>query len=90
MDDSYTTCYLPFYCGIDAVPKSFTGGSIEKFSWDSAWWVFNLASNYAYRKYSLHGARDPGGAEGHRIEPAGPAAGRREDGGRAVGDAIRT
>ncbi len=52
MDDSYTTCYLPFYCGIDAVPKSFTAGSIERFSWDSAWWVFNLASNYAYLKYS--------------------------------------
>ena len=52
MDDSYTTCYLPFYCGIDAVPKSFAAGSIERFSWDSAWWVFNLASNYAYLKYS--------------------------------------
>jgi dipeptidase len=52
MDDSYTTCYLPFYCGIDAVPKSFTAGSIQKFSWDSAWWVFNFASNYAYLKYS--------------------------------------
>jgi dipeptidase len=52
MDDSYTTCYLPFYVGIDALPKSFTGGSIERFSWDSAWWVFNLASNYAYLKYS--------------------------------------
>jgi dipeptidase len=52
LDDSYTTCYLPFYCGIDAVPKSFTGGTIERFSWDSAWWVFNLASNYANLKYS--------------------------------------
>ena len=51
LDDTYTTCYLPFYCGIDAVPKSFTAGSITKFSWDSAWWVFNLASNYAYTKY---------------------------------------
>lgn len=52
IDDSYTTCYLPFYCGIDAVPKSFTGGSNAKFSWDSAWWVFNLAANYANGKYS--------------------------------------
>ncbi len=52
MDDSYTTCYLPFYCCIDAVPKSFAAGTIQKFSWDSAWWVFNLASNYAYTKYS--------------------------------------
>jgi len=52
LDDSYTTCYLPFYCCIDALPKSFTGGSITHFSWDSAWWTFNLAANYAYTKYS--------------------------------------
>jgi len=52
MDDSFTTCYLPFYCGIDAVPKSFAAGTIQKFSWNSAWWVFNLATNYAYTKYS--------------------------------------
>jgi dipeptidase len=52
LDDSFTTCYLPFYCCIDAAPKSFTGGSIQRFSWDSAWWVFNLAANYAYTKYA--------------------------------------
>ena len=52
MDDSYTTCYLPFYCCLDAVPKSFAGGSVAKFSWDSAWWVFNLAANYAAGKSS--------------------------------------
>lgn len=52
MDDSYTTCYLPFYCSIDAVPRSFAAGSIRHFTWDSAWWVFNLAANYAYLKYS--------------------------------------
>ena len=52
VDDPYTSCYVPFYCGIDALPKSFTGGSTAKFSWDSAWWVFNIVSNYAYLKYS--------------------------------------
>jgi dipeptidase len=52
MDDAYTTCYLPFYCGIDAVPKSFAAGTIQKFSWDSAWWIFNVAANTAYTKYS--------------------------------------
>lgn len=52
MDDSYTTCYLPFYCTLDTVPKSFGQGTIAKFSMDSAWWVFNLAANYAYLKYS--------------------------------------
>jgi len=52
MDDTYTTCYIPLYCGIDAVPKSFTIGSIQKFSWDSAWWVFNFVANFACLKYS--------------------------------------
>jgi len=51
-DDCYTSCYLPFYCGIDGLPKSFTVGTIERFSWNSAWWVFNFVSNYANLKYS--------------------------------------
>ena len=52
MDDTYTTCYVPLYCGIDTIPRSFTKGSLQKFSWDSAWWVFNLVANYACLKYS--------------------------------------
>lgn len=52
MDDSYTTCYTPLYCGIDTVPRSFTVGSLSKFSWESAWWVFNFVANYANLKYS--------------------------------------
>ncbi|UCB51864.1 MAG: C69 family dipeptidase [Candidatus Zixiibacteriota bacterium] len=52
VDDTYTTCYIPLYCGIDTVPKLFTVGSIKKFSWDSAWWVFNFVANFANLKYS--------------------------------------
>lgn len=52
VDDTYTTCYVPLYCGIDEVPRSYTEGSIRKFSWDSAWWVFNFVANYANLKYS--------------------------------------
>lgn len=52
VDDAYASCFIPFYCGIDALPKSFSGGSNRKFSWDSAWWVFNLVSNYSYLKWS--------------------------------------
>ena len=52
VDDTYTTCYIPLYCGIDTVPKSFTVGSIRKFSWNSAWWVFNFVANFANLKYS--------------------------------------
>jgi dipeptidase len=52
VDDTYTTSYIPLYCGIDTVPKPFTVGSSQKFSWDSAWWVFNFVANFANLKYS--------------------------------------
>ncbi len=52
VDDTYTTCYFPLYCCIDALPKPFTVGSLGKFSWESAWWVFNFVANFANLKYS--------------------------------------
>jgi dipeptidase len=52
VDDTYTTCYVPLYCGIDSVPKSLTVGSLGKFSWESAWWVFNFVANFANLRYS--------------------------------------
>ena len=52
VDDTYFTCYTPLYCCMDTLPRSYTTGSIREFSWDSAWWVFNLVSNYANLKYS--------------------------------------
>ena len=52
LDDTYTSCYIPLYCGIDTVPKSFTVGRLSKFSWESAWWVFNFVANFANLKYS--------------------------------------
>lgn len=51
-DDTYTTCYVPLYCCIQNLPKAFTVGDIQEFSWDSAWWVFNFVANYANLKYS--------------------------------------
>ncbi|MDD4052461.1 MAG: C69 family dipeptidase, partial [candidate division Zixibacteria bacterium] len=52
LDDTYTSCYTPLYCGITAVPKSFTVGTLQKFTWESAWWVFNFVANIANLKYS--------------------------------------
>jgi dipeptidase len=52
VDDNYLSCYFPLYCGITEVPPSFAVGSIQQFSWDSAWWVFNLTANYANLKYA--------------------------------------
>lgn len=52
VDDTYFTCYVPFYCGINAVPDSYAKGSLGEFSRDSAWWVFNFVANFANLKYS--------------------------------------
>jgi len=52
VDDTYTNCYSPLYCGINKTPKTFSTGNIQKFSWDSAWWTFNFVSNFANLKYS--------------------------------------
>ena len=52
LDNTYTCCYVPLYCGIDAAPRSYTVGDLSKFNWESAWWVFNFVSNYANLKYS--------------------------------------
>ncbi len=52
VDDTYFTCYVPIYCGVDEIPEPFANGDIQKFSWESAWWVFNFVSNFANIKYS--------------------------------------
>lgn len=52
LDDTWYTCYTPLYCGINAIPHSYTVGSLQEFSWESAWWVFNFVSNFSYLKYS--------------------------------------
>jgi len=57
MDDTFTTCYTPLYCGIREIPRSFATGSLKRFSWDSAFWVFNFVANIANLKYS-HMVRD--------------------------------
>ncbi|MGV8039422.1 MAG: dipeptidase [Thermoanaerobaculaceae bacterium] len=51
LDDTYTSCYFPLYAGTTAVPPSTTTGSLGRFSWDSAWWVFNLVANYAQLRF---------------------------------------
>lgn len=54
VDDTYLTVYTPMYCGITSVPKSFAvgTGSMTKFSWESAFWVFNFVSNWTYTRWS--------------------------------------
>jgi len=52
LDDTYTTCYVPLYNCITALPRSHTVGRLNAFSWDSAWWVFNFVANIANLKYA--------------------------------------
>ena len=53
VDDTYSTVYVPMYCGITRVPKPFAvgAGSFGRFGWDSAFWVFNFVANFAYSRY---------------------------------------
>ncbi len=50
-DDTYFSCYAPFYCGIDRVPEAYARADREKFSWDSAWWTINFVANFADLHY---------------------------------------
>lgn len=51
LDDTYTSCYMPVYCSIDRFAAPLETGTLKQFSWDSAWWIFNLVANYANLKY---------------------------------------
>ncbi len=54
VDDTYSTVYVPMYCGMTRIPHGFAvgTGSFHEFTWESAFWVFNAVSNFAYLRYS--------------------------------------
>jgi dipeptidase len=52
VDDTYFTCYVPIFAGVTEIPHPFTVGDLNRFSWESMFWVFNFVSNYANLKYS--------------------------------------
>lgn len=52
-DNCFFTVYSPLYVNMTRVPECFETGSISEFSWNSAWWVFNLVANMAYSRYSI-------------------------------------
>ncbi|MDY0103061.1 MAG: C69 family dipeptidase [Lentimicrobium sp.] len=53
VDDTYSTVYVPMYCGITEVPETYAvgNGNIMEFSDNAAFWVFNQVSNLAYTRY---------------------------------------
>jgi len=55
VDDTYFTVYTPMYASITEVPYNFSQGvgSLSKFTWDAAFWVFNFVSNFSYPKFSF-------------------------------------
>ena len=53
VDDTYSTCYVPMYCGISEIPECFRvgNGDMLTYSETSAFWTFNWVSNFAYLRY---------------------------------------
>jgi dipeptidase len=54
VDDASSTVYTPMYCGMTEVPKPFAvgNGSMMEFSDNSAFWIFNMVSNFSYTGYN--------------------------------------
>ena len=54
VDDAGTTVYVPFYCGINRVPKTWAEGygDILDYKDDAAFWVFNRVAHFAYLFYN--------------------------------------
>ena len=54
VDDTYSTCYVPIFCGCTQVPHCFKvgNGDLMTYSPTSAFWLFNQVSNFAYLRYN--------------------------------------
>lgn len=54
VDDTYSTCYVPMYCGITTIPECFRvgNGNMLTYSPTSAFWLFNQVTNFAYLRYN--------------------------------------
>jgi dipeptidase len=55
VDDTYSTCYAPMYCGITEIPECFAvgNGDMLTYSENSAFWTFNFVTNFAYLRYNF-------------------------------------
>ena len=53
VDDTYSTCYCPMYCGITEIPLCFRegNGSMTQYSETAAFWLFNRVTNFVYSRY---------------------------------------
>jgi dipeptidase len=55
VDDAASTVFVPMYASITKTPEAYAvgNGAMMEFTFESAFWVFNLVSNYAYTRYSV-------------------------------------
>jgi len=55
VDDADGCVYAPMYCGITEIPLSYAYGNGSMISWNdhSAFWTFNLVTNWVYTRYDL-------------------------------------
>ncbi|GAB4224823.1 MAG: C69 family dipeptidase [Bacteroidales bacterium] len=55
VDDAASTVFVPMYCSITRAPDAYAvgNGSMMDFTFNSAFWVFNMVSNFAYTRYNL-------------------------------------
>ncbi|MDR1182311.1 MAG: C69 family dipeptidase [Bacteroidales bacterium] len=53
VDDTYTTCYVPIFCGITRIPNCVKegNGDMMTYSSTSAFWLFNRVTNFVYSRY---------------------------------------
>jgi len=58
VDDAATSVYVPVYCGITSVPECFREGNGDMLTYSptSAFWAFNLVSNFCYLRYDMMSA----------------------------------
>jgi dipeptidase len=52
-DMGTTSVFVPFYCGINKLPEKYSTGNHWEISGNSAWWAFNLVSNWVNLMYSV-------------------------------------
>ena len=50
-DDTNTSVYMPFYCGMTEVPSQLKPGDINTFDMDANFWMTNWVANQAYNRY---------------------------------------
>jgi dipeptidase len=55
IDDAAATTYVPMYCGMTRVPRSYAvgNGDLLTYSETSAFWAFSFVSNFSYLRYNV-------------------------------------